>query len=117
VIIEDNITQLKMLEFFFKKQGFDAITCQSAEEGLEVIEKHRDLDLITLDINLPGMNGLQVLKKLRSDTALRDIPIVMISALKQNVNIQDALKIGANDYLSKPISLKSLEQIVETYLK
>lgn len=117
VIIEDNIAQLKILDFFFKKKGFHMITCESAEEGLEAIEKHKDIDMITLDINLPGMNGLQLLKKLRSDASLKHIPIIMISALKQGTNVQNALEMGANDYLPKPVSLEKLEKLVETYLK
>jgi len=116
VMIEDNIAQLKILDFFFKKTGFHAIACESAEEGFKTIKKHKDIDLITLDINLPGMNGLQLLKKLRSDTSLKHIPIIMISALKQDINIQNALEMGANDYLPKPVSFEKLEKLVETYL-
>ncbi|MBD3808421.1 MAG: response regulator, partial [Epsilonproteobacteria bacterium] len=113
LIIEDNRAQLKILEMFFKQKGFKVICCENAEEGYEFLLKDNEISLVTLDINLPGMNGLHLLSKIRQDSKFDNIPIVMISALCQDSNIEKALELGANDYFVKPVSLEKLESIVK----
>lgn len=117
LIIEDNAGQATMLDFFFKSKGFDTIVCECAEDGFGVLENNKDISLITLDINLPGMNGLHLLAKIKENAKLKHVPIVMISALCQKNNKSKAIELGANDYFVKPISLEELEKIVDTYLK
>jgi len=117
LIIEDNPSQSKILEMFFRKKGFETIVCDNAEAGLKELEENNDFCLVTLDINLPGMNGLHLLSTIRRDPKFDNFPIVMISALCQDSNIDQAMKLGANDYLTKPVSLDKLESIIQKHIK
>lgn len=117
LIVEDNRSQSKILEMFFNHRGFDTFVCENAEDGLKMLKDNHNFCLMTLDINLPGMSGLHLLSLIRKDSKFDDTPIVMISALSQDINIVKAMELGANHYLTKPVSMNKLEGIIEKYLK
>ena len=79
---------------------FDVSFALSGEEGLEAIKKQKP-DLVLLDIMLPGINGFDLLKKLREDQATQELPVIMLTNLNEKEDIQKALSLGANDYLIK----------------
>jgi len=105
LIIEDDKTMLKGLKDNFIFAGFTVITSEDGEEGLE---KALDLkpDLIILDLMLPGMNGYEICRSLREQEL--DMPIIMLTAKSQESDIVLGLNLGANDYVTKPFSIKEL---------
>jgi CheY-like chemotaxis protein len=117
LIIEDNPTQADMLQFFIEQSGYEALIAGSGEAGLALLRKTKGIGLITLDINLPGISGLHLLSTLKSDPILRHIPVVIISALGQKININKAIEAGADDYLVKPITRISLNFILKKFLE
>ncbi len=105
-MIDDEKSLLDLLTVVLKKEGYKVQTSLSGKKGLELIE-NQDFDLILCDIKLPQMNGMEILKKVK--TKKPDIPVVMITAygtIKQAVN---ALKAGALDYLVKPFDVEELK--------
>ena len=110
--IEDNPANLRLVEQIIS--GVSNVHMWSAPEpllGLELAMEHLP-DLILLDINLPGMDGFQVLKQLRSDEQLRDIPVIAISANAMPKDIEKGKKAGFDGYITKPVNVKELlEQV------
>lgn len=90
-----------------------------AEDGWQVLELvvQRSFDLLLLDVMMPGMTGLDVLERLRAEPATADIPVILISALSDNDDIIRGLKMGANDYIPKPIEIDVVSARVDTHIK
>ena len=79
------------------------ISCIDLEEALNTAEENPDIDLVLLDLNMPGMDGLALLRRICMSPRMRHIPVVMISARSELDGISKALAIGARDYLIKPV--------------
>ena len=115
LVIEDQEVQATLITFSLKSAGYDVITVESGEDALIVLED-QDIALITLDINLNGMNGLQFLSLIKASEKNKNIPVIIISGLKQESNINKAKELGANAYLRKPIVFAKFITIVKGYL-
>ncbi|MFN2340903.1 MAG: response regulator transcription factor [Halanaerobium sp.] len=95
-----------------EKAGYDV---EYAVDGVEAVDKANNIspDLILLDLRLPKMNGFLVLEALKSDAATEDIPVIILSALSEEDDVQKAISSGAEDFLVKPISQSDLLAAVE----
>ena len=100
MIVEDNAEITEVVSLFLKQEGFAVCPCETAEKALSRFDEEKP-DLITLDMNLPGMSGFDFIPKIRKKT---DIPIICLTARTADVDIVSALGNGADDYLSKPFS-------------
>jgi two-component system phosphate regulon response regulator PhoB len=105
--VDDEEDVLELVRYNLDKNGYKV---QTAASGEEAIEKARAKlpDLIILDIMLPGINGLDVCKKLKSDPKTEKIPVIMLTAKGEESDIVTGLEIGADDYIAKPFSPKVL---------
>ena len=114
LIVEDNEKNLKLVRDILQAKGFETMEAISAEDGLELVKLHH-FDLILMDIQLPGMNGIEALARLRADEKTRDIPVVAVTA---SVTIQDQSQItraGFDAFISKPINLKEFLATVNSF--
>ncbi|HIG28006.1 MAG TPA: response regulator, partial [Verrucomicrobiales bacterium] len=109
--IDDDPTIHDLLKRHLSKEGFQVITASGGQEGIELAKKIKP-DAITLDVMMPGMDGWAVLKTLKSDPELADIPVIMLSMIEDR-NIGFAL--GASDYLTKPIQRSRLSSLLRRY--
>ncbi len=99
VIIEDEALIRDLLEMKLKEEGFEVLSAEDGEKGLELIEKERP-DLIILDIVMPKKTGFEVLEEMKKK-GLSDIPVIVISNSGQPVELSEAQKMGASDWLIK----------------
>lgn len=99
-----------------EKAGFDVYY---AVDGVQAVEKANDTnpDLVLLDLRLPKMNGFLVLEALKSDTSTENIPVIILSALSEEDDVQKAISLGAEDFLVKPISQSDLLSAVEANIR
>ena len=116
LVIEDEQDILELISFNLKKDGFNVITSTNGEEGLEKTTLHNP-DLILLDIMLPGINGFQVCSSIRKSKNIKDIPVIILTALGDEKNIVKGLEKGADDYITKPFSNKVLLARIKNVLK
>lgn len=116
LIIEDDPGILELISYNLKQEKFQILKASSGEDGLR-IANHKKVDLIILDIMLPGINGLDVCKKLKSDSRTKEIPIVMLTAKSEEVDKIVGFEIGADDYITKPFSPRELVLRVKAVLK
>ena len=115
LVVDDNDGMRDVLEIGLKRKGYAAATAQSAHQALEMISR-RDFDLILLDIKLPDMSGLKLLKILRQARSILDTPIIMLSGMAETAEMVEALQNGANDYVTKPFDLPAVLARIETQL-
>lgn len=115
LVVEDDPTLRSTLTFNLTRQGFQVVTAEDGLVALEAFGRHGDeLDLIILDVMLPGMNGLQVLRHVRQS---HDVPVLMLSARGEESDRIDGLELGADDYVVKPFALRELLARVRTHVR
>lgn len=103
LVVDDNEMNRDLLSRHLERQNYTVMTAENGRQALEMI-KTQSFDLVLLDIMMPKMNGYQVLEILKSDEALRDIPVIMISALDEMDSVVRCIEMGAEDYLPKPFN-------------
>jgi signal transduction histidine kinase len=116
LVVDDEPTTLLSMRAFLQGQGYRALTASSGEEALLLCAQERP-DLIMLDINMPGMNGIEVCRRLKSDPALASIPVLFVSALVETEYRIQAFQAGGVDYLTKPFHLKEVEARVKVHME
>lgn len=115
LLIDDEIAYAKVIGEALKKHGFDVVLAGNAGEALEIFQQTKP-SLILLDVMMPEIDGLTLLKWLREHSEQEDLPIHVVSAKAQEADKEAALKAGANGFIAKPFSLDELLQTVGTYL-
>jgi CheY-like chemotaxis protein len=115
LIVDDNPDNLKLLRFVLVKRGYDICTAVDAESALSALRTFRPL-LILLDVQLPGMDGLELAARLKADPATRDILIVAVTAYAMQGDEERALAAGCDGYVAKPINTRTLPGIVAEYI-
>ena len=99
--VDDAKDSLMLLEFDLKEAGYEVITAESGYDALSILE-NTQISLILLDMYMPGISGLTTLQKIKTQSALTHIPVIMLSASDDEQQIVDALEFGADDYVTKP---------------
>jgi CheY-like chemotaxis protein len=105
----------KLLSHRLEGEGYRVVLSATGQEALDYL-KTNPIDLILLDIMLPGMDGEHVLQILQADRALKHIPVIMISALDEQESVRRCLQMGARDYLLKPFDPHQLHQCICMHL-
>lgn len=116
VVVEDERDILEVLSYNLKREGFAVTSCLDGVEGLEVIQKHVP-DLVLLDLMLPGMDGLDICRQLKANYRTQNVPVIMVTAKGEEVDVVLGLGIGADDYISKPFSPRELIARVKAMLR
>ncbi|OGW92164.1 MAG: DNA-binding response regulator [Omnitrophica bacterium RIFCSPHIGHO2_02_FULL_63_14] len=116
LVIDDEKDILKLLQYNLEKEGYQVYLAKTGEEGLEAAVAKKP-DLILLDLMLPGIDGLEVCKLLKSRRETRAIPVIMLTAKNTDVDQIVGLELGASDYIAKPFSVKVVLARVKSALK
>jgi class 3 adenylate cyclase len=116
LVVDDSETNRDILVRRLTREGYEVETASDGAEALEAVGR-RKFDLVLLDIMMPGLNGYQVLERLKTTPELRDIPVIMISALDEIDGIVRCIEMGAEDYLPKPFNPVILRARVEASLE
>ena len=115
LIAEDHETNLQMLAEYFLTKGYQVITARNGKKAVERAQKSHP-DLLMLDIQMPEMDGLEAIRRIRADEAIKTIPIIAVTALVMPGDRERCLDAGANAYLSKPVRLRELNAVIEKLL-
>jgi DNA-binding response OmpR family regulator len=107
LIAEDNLQGAELMEAYLSQSPFEVRTASDGESTLRLVREWRP-DILLLDIMMPKLSGYEVCKRLRSDPATRSTPVLMVTALDQPSDVDRAVEVGANDYLTKPINKSEL---------
>ena len=114
--MDDEPDILELVRFNLEKEGFEVKTVQNGEEALRWVNRNVP-DCIVLDLMLPGLDGLEVCRRIKGSVALRSIPILMLTAKAEETDMVIGLEVGADDYITKPFSPKVLVARVRAVLR
>ncbi len=112
LVIDDEPFIGRIVRLEFEHHPWDVSVAHDGDEGLAFLRAHPDVDLVLLDVNMPGKSGLEVLAELKEDPRLREVPIVVLTAAGQRTYAQRAAELGARAFLTKPFSPKKLARRV-----
>jgi two-component system cell cycle response regulator DivK len=115
LIVEDNPKNLKLLRDVLQFKGYVISAAETGEAGVALARTEQPA-LILMDIQLPGMDGLQATQVLKADTNTRHIPIIALTSFAMKGDRERLLAEGFDGYIAKPISIKEMSQVVEQYL-
>ena len=107
LIVEDNVELLMLMQQLFSKH-YHVITASNGEEALRLIANH-EIDLVVSDVMMPIMDGYELTRRIKGDTNMRHLPIILLTAKTQEEDREEALSIGADDYVTKPFKMRDLE--------
>jgi len=115
LVAEDHEDTRFMLEYLLKMRACQVVAAEDGETAVRLAEDTRP-DLILMDANLPGMDGLAAARRIREMAALKDVPIVFLSGHAQPAFRAEALATGGDDYITKPFRIEQLEGVLERFL-
>ncbi len=113
LMVDDEPKLVNIVRDYLVSEGFEVLTAGSGEAGLEILEKE-GLDLVVLDLMMPGMSGYEVFRVIRQKW---DIPVIMLTARSEEVDKLLGLEMGADDYITKPFSLRELTARIRAVLR
>jgi two-component system cell cycle response regulator DivK len=116
LVVDDNAVNLKLLRVLLTVEGYEVRTAADASEALDVLRTFRPR-LILMDLQLPGVDGLELTRALKHDPATRDIRVVALTAYAMKGDEQKALGAGCDGYIAKPINTRTLGGVVAGYLE
>ena len=115
LIIEDDVLNMKLLKSLLQLKNFAVLEAENAEVGIQLAREHKP-DMILMDIQLPGMDGVEATKLIINDDELKKTPIIAVSSLAMKSDKKYALSTGFKDYITKPIDKKILINTIHKYL-
>ena len=107
LVIDDDDIMLKAIKNILHKDGFDVITAKDGKEAFDMLE-HASYDIVITDLMMPYANGLEVVSKLRNDESKRQVGIMIVSSVGNEETITEAFRLGADEYIKKPIMADEL---------
>lgn len=116
LIVEDELDIQEMIAFNLRQEGYRVFCSTSGEDGLDKVKSKRP-HLVLLDLMLPGINGLEVLRQIRRDSELEETRVLLLTAKSEEADVVAGLELGADDYVTKPFSNRILLARVHTLLR
>lgn len=116
LVVDDEEDIRELVELNLRREGYMVLTSETGEQAL-TLTRTKTPDLVVLDLMLPGMDGLEVCKRLKTDPGLQHIPVVMLTAKGEESDIVTGLELGADDYIAKPFSGKVLVARIRRLLR
>jgi len=113
LVVDDEEMVRNLPQRTLQEADYDVITAANGQEALDKVSQF-NISLVLLDIKMPGLDGFQVLDRIRQHS---DIPVIMLTAVKEVTTVRDSLNIGADDYVTKPFSKKELLLRIQTKLR
>jgi signal transduction histidine kinase/CheY-like chemotaxis protein len=116
LVVDDDLRNLLALTPLLERWDISVVAAGDGHEALETLNEDGDFDLVLMDLMMPKMDGFKTIEKIRSDTGLKTLPIIALTAKTADEDRNKAIASGANDYLSKPVEPAELKQLLDRYL-
>ncbi len=115
LVVEDNALNLKLIRAVLEHAGFTVVVATTGEEGVDVATRG-GVDLVLMDLQLPGIDGTEAMRRIRAHPAGRQLPVVAVTAFAMLADREQASSAGFDGYVEKPISTRALPDVVRRYV-
>ena len=115
LVVDDDPTMVKLINVNLKLNNYSVVEATSGEQALDVLGKE-PLDLVVLDIMMPGVDGWEVLKRIRGDNETKEMPVILVTAKTQDSDVIRGLELGADEYVIKPFNPLLLVEVIKMVL-
>ena len=115
LVVEDNALNLKLIRDVLEHAGFTVLVATSGEEGVDVATRG-GLDLVLMDLQLPGIDGTEAMRRIRAHPGSRELPVVAVTAFAMRADREQVSSAGFDGYIEKPISTRALPEVVRRYV-
>lgn len=115
MVVEDDPTTVKLLKFMLERKKYKVVSCSNGRQAVESVEKESP-DLILMDVMMPEMDGIQATGKIKKNPVTSSIPVIILSALGQEMEVMKGLQCGADGYVVKPFDSQALLRLIEEKL-
>jgi CheY-like chemotaxis protein len=118
LVVDDSVVNRKLLDRALRAEGHSTLLAEDGEQCLRLLAEPRDpvIDVVLLDLVMPGLDGFATLERIKSDDALRHLPVIVISAVDETASVARCIEMGATDYLPKPFAVPVLRARVRASL-
>jgi CheY-like chemotaxis protein len=116
LVVEDNDMNMQLVEYLLEEGGYQIVKAASGEDALSIARGGEPVDLILMDIHLPGIDGLSVVREMKTDERTKAIPILALTAHAMRGDRDRFLEAGCDGYISKPIDVKTFLTSIRQYL-
>jgi CheY-like chemotaxis protein len=117
LVVEDNDMNMQLVEYLLEEGGYEIVKATSGEDALAVARSGQHVDLILMDIHLPGMDGLSVVRQMKSEAGMNGVPILALTAHAMRGDRDRFLEAGCDGYISKPIDVKTFLGAISQYVR
>ena len=116
ILIDDDDRNIFALNAILSSRGYTCITAESGKEGLDKLKQNDDIGIALIDMMMPEMDGYQLIKTIRENVNYKSFPLIAVTAQAMIGDKEKCLQVGANNYISKPIDVDNLLQMINYYL-
>ena len=116
LVVEDNALNLKLIRDVLEHAGFTVLVATSGEEGVDVAARG-GLDLVLMDLQLPGIDGTEAMRRIRGHPGTRELPVVAVTAFAMRADREQVSSAGFDGYIEKPISTRALPEMVRRHVR
>lgn len=116
LVVDDDVRNIFALTKALEMQGMRVLTAHNGRQCLDMLDLHKEIDIVLMDIMMPEMDGYQTMRHIRRDQQLNEMPIIALTAKAMKYDREKCLEAGASDYISKPINLEQLFSVMRVWL-
>ena len=116
LLVDDDVRNIFALTSVLEERGIHILVAENGREALDVLDQSENVDLVLMDIMMPEMDGYEAMKQIRSKKALKNIPIIALTAKAMKGDRQKCIDAGASDYLAKPVDIEKLVSLLHVWL-
>jgi len=116
LIVDDDVRNVYALTSALEDRGIEVITADNGQQGVEALQRHPDVDLVLMDIMMPGMDGYETTRAIRQIEGFRELPIIALTAKAMRGDREKSLAAGASDYITKPVEINQLLSLMRLWL-
>jgi len=116
LVVDDDVRNLFALTTAFEKYNINAITAESGQEAMSILEERKDVDMVLMDIMMPEMDGYETTQKIRREHTNTTLPIIAVTAKAMKGDREKCIEAGASDYITKPVKIDQLLSLMRVWL-
>jgi CheY-like chemotaxis protein len=117
LIVDDDIRNIFSLASVLEQHQIEVLHAENGRDGIEILEKTRDIDLVLMDVMMPDMDGYETMRSIRARDRFRTLPIIAITAKAMKGDREKCIEAGASDYAAKPVDVDQLVSVLRVWLR